>query len=125
VDALEVLGRQHVRRRDFCAVDLPREKRRGDGQGVGDDGAASIARRRTFFALTLFLVALLRRRLRNVRGVAGAEGSGGVGKLGHDARPKLCAGREHAVKSRERITGRWYERAKACDALHGRHHATP
>ncbi len=106
VDALEVLGRQDVRRRDFCAVDLPREERRGDGQGVGDGGASSIARRRTFFALALFLVVLLRRILRSVCGVARAERSGGVGKLGHDARPERCTGSEHAVKPRKRIAGR-------------------
>jgi hypothetical protein len=125
VDAVEMRGGQDVRRRDFGAVDVTREERRGDGQGVGDNGAASIARRRSFFQLARLFDALFGRVMRNVRNVARAERSGGVGKLGHDARPERCAGREHAVKARERIAGRRHERAESCDALYRRHHATP
>jgi hypothetical protein len=92
VDAVKVRGGQDVRRSDLGAIDIPSEECRGDGQGVGNHGAASFARRWTFFQLARLFDALFGRVMRNVRNVARAERSGGVGKLGHDARPERGAG---------------------------------
>jgi hypothetical protein len=85
VDAVEVRGGQDVGRSDLGAIDVPREERRGHGQGVGDNRTASIARRRTFFQLARLFDALFGRVMRNAFNVARAAGFCGVGMLGHDA----------------------------------------